>query len=50
MVVYDDQDLPDLSSLTQITELRLSHNKIKKIPAHLAKLGTKAMLYSVYTR
>lgn len=40
MTVACEQEIPDLSSLTQITELRLSHNKIKKVPAHLAKLGT----------
>lgn len=39
-VTVSTQDLPDLSSLQHLTELRLSNNKFKKIPFHLAKLGT----------
>lgn len=34
------EEIPDLSALTELTELRLSHNKIKKIPFSLAKLST----------
>lgn len=33
------EEIPDLSALTELTELRLSHNKIKKIPYSLAKLS-----------
>lgn len=31
--------IPDLSVLTGVTELRLSHNRIKKLPRSLAKLS-----------
>lgn len=34
------EEIPDLSALTEITELRFSHNNIKKIPASIAKLST----------
>lgn len=37
------EEIPDLSALTGLTELRLSHNKIKKIPFSLAKLSTFGM-------
>jgi Leucine-rich repeat (LRR) protein len=34
------EEIPNLSQLSEITELRMSYNRIKKIPAHLAQLST----------